>query len=159
MIGELHMLVKDIMTKEVVTVKEEDTVETCAKMMSTHNLSGIPVVDSSGYMKGIITEGDLIKRKAKVPTPAYLEFLGGIIYLDNPNKFFDEVKKSMGLFVKEVMTEDIITVMSHDTIEEAVNLLVNKKIKRLPVVNDDGKLVGIVSRRDIMEYIFENELN
>src|SRR5690625_4557183 len=157
MIGELHMLVKDIMTKEVVTVKEEDTVETCAKMMSTHNLSGIPVVDSSGYMKGIITEGDLIKRSAKVPTPTYLEFLGGIIYLDNPNKFFEEVKKSMGLFVKEIMTDDVIRIGPTAKIEDAANLLVRKKIKRLPVVDESGKLIGIVSRRDIMAYLFQGD--
>lgn len=151
------MLIKDIMTKEVITIKEEDTVEQCAKILTTHHLSGLPVVDDEGHVKGIITEGDLIKRSAKVPTPAYLEFLGGIIYLDNPNKFFEEVKKSMGLFVKEVMTEDVTTIGPNEKIEDAANLLVRKKIKRLPVIDDTGKLVGIISRRDIMAHLFQKD--
>ena len=91
--GVIDMKVKDLMTKDVVTVREEDTVEKCAKILAENDFSGLPVVDENGKLKGMITEGDLIRRKAKVPTPGYLEFLGGIIYLDNPNKFFDEVKK------------------------------------------------------------------
>src|SRR5699024_12801222 len=116
------MKIKDIMTKDVITVNESDTIEQCAKLLTTHNLSGLPVVDEAGHVKGIITEGDLIRRSAKVPTPAYLEFLGGIIYLDNPNKFFDEVKKSMGLTAKEVMTDDLTTIVHDETVEKAANI-------------------------------------
>lgn len=151
------MKIKDIMTKEVITVKEADTIESCAKLLTTHDFSGLPVVDESGDLKGIITEGDLIRRSAKVPTPAYLEFLGGIIYLDNPNKFFDEVKKSMGLTAKEAMTEDLTTIGPDEAIEKAANLLVRKQIKRLPVVDEAGKLIGIVSRKDIMTHLFLDE--
>lgn len=151
------MKIKDIMTKEVITVREEDTVETCAKLLTKHNLSGLPVVDEAGRVKGIITEGDLIRRSAKVPTPAYLEFLGGIIYLDNPNKFFDEVKKSMGLTAKEVMTDDVTTISPDETIEKAANMLVRKQIKRLPVLDEAGKLIGIVARKDIMTHLFLDE--
>src|SRR5699024_11588660 len=88
---------------------------------------------------------------------AYLELLGGIIYLDNPNKFLDEVKKSMGLFAHEVMTEDVITVLPETEVEQAANLLVRKKIKRLPVLDENDKLIGIVARKDIMTHLFHNE--
>lgn len=151
------MKIKDIMTEDVITVTEEDTIETCAKTLITHGLSGLPVVDESGILKGIITEGDLIRRGRKVPTPAYLEFLGGIIYLDNPNKFFEEVKKSMGLTAKEVMTEELTTIRAYDEIEKAANILVRKQIKRLPVLNDIGQLIGIVSRKDIMTHLFQDK--
>ncbi|HZW68019.1 MAG TPA: CBS domain-containing protein [Pseudogracilibacillus sp.] len=150
------MKIKDIMTKDVITVNESDTIEQCAKLLTTHNLSGLPVVDESGNLTGIITEGDLIRRSAKVPTPAYLEFLGGIIYLDNPNKFFDEVKKSMGLTAKEAMTDELTTISPEEEIEKAATTLVRKKIKRLPVVNEEGKLIGIVSRKDIMTHLFHD---
>lgn len=150
------MKIKDIMTKEVITVKEADTIETCAKLLTTHNLSGLPVVDKQGKVTGIITEGDLIRRSAKVPTPGYLEFLGGIIYLDNPNKFFDEVKKSMGLTAKEAMTDNPLTIGPEEKIEKAANILVQEKIKRLPVLDSHGKLIGIVSRRDIMAHLFRD---
>lgn len=150
------MKIKDIMTKDVITANESDTIEQCAKLLTTHNLSGLPVVDESGNLTGIITEGDLIRRSAKVPTPAYLEFLGGIIYLDNPNKFFDEVKKSMGLTAKEAMTDELTTISPEEEIEKAATTLVRKKIKRLPVVNEEGKLIGIVSRKDIMTHLFHD---
>lgn len=155
--GVVDMKIKDIMTKDVITVREEETVETCAKLLAENNLSGLPVVDEAGFVKGMITEGDLIRRKAKVPTPAYLEFLGGIIYLDNPNKFFEEVKRSMGLTAKEVMTEDVVTIRPEDSIEKAANLLVRKQIKRLPVLDEHNKLIGIVSRKDIMTHLFLEE--
>src|SRR5699024_2697612 len=150
-------LIKDIMTTEVITVKEDDTIEKCANLLTTHNLSGLPVVNEAGFVRGIITEGDLIRRSTKVQTPAYLEFLGSIIYLDDPNKFFADVQKSMGLFVNEVMSDNVTTISPDTEIEQAANLLVRKKIKRLPVVNESNVLLGIVSRKDIMTHLFQGE--
>lgn len=150
-------LIKDIMTSDVITVKEEDTIEKCANLLIKHNLSGLPVVNEAGFVRGIITEGDLIRRSSKVQTPAYLELLGGIIYLDDPNKFFADVQKSMGLTAKEVMTDSVTTIGPDAEIEQAANLLVRKKIKRLPVVNESNILIGIVARKDIMTHLFEGE--
>src|SRR5699024_9884796 len=104
------MLIKDIMTTEVITVSEGDTVEKCAKLLSNHHLSGLPVVDGQDNVIGIITEGDLMKHNTEVEVPAFLEILGGIIYLNNPNKYFEDVKKSMGRFVQTVMTEEVVTI-------------------------------------------------
>lgn len=110
-----------------------------------------------GHLKGIITEGDLIKHNSEVKVPAFLEILGGIIYLDDPNQYFDDVKKSMGNFVNAVMTEDVITISPEAEAEEAAKILVSQKIKRLPVVDKNRKLVGVVSRKDIMNHLFHNE--
>lgn len=150
------MKIENIMTKEVITVKKNDTVETCANLLSKHGLSGLPVVDEDGNLTGIITEGDLIKHNSKVQVPAFLEILGGIIYLDDPNKYLDNVKKSMGHYVQTVMTEDVTTINPDDDVESAASILVRNKVKRLPVVNETGKLVGIVSRKDIMNHLFNN---
>ncbi|HLQ82775.1 MAG TPA: CBS domain-containing protein [Pseudogracilibacillus sp.] len=72
------MKIENIMTKEVITVKKNDTVETCANLLSKHGLSGLPVVDEDGNLTGIITEGDLIKHNSKVQVPAFLEILGAL---------------------------------------------------------------------------------
>lgn len=151
------MYIKEVMTKEVITVSESDTVEKAAGLLATHDLSGLPVVDDKGYLKGIITEGDLIKHNSKVQVPAFLEILGGIIYLDDPNKYLENVKKSMGYFVQTVMTEEVITISPDEEIEAAASLLVGKQVNRLPVIDDTGMLVGIVSRKDIMNHLFQNE--
>lgn len=151
------MLIKDIMTSNVMTVREDDTVEKCANLLSTHHLSGLPVVDENNYVTGIITEGDLIRRASRIKGPAFLELLGGIIYLEDPNKFLDDVKRSMSHTVKNVMSDDVTTVRPDVEVEAAATLLVRKKIKRLPVVDEQEKLIGIVSRKDIMNYLFDTE--
>lgn len=148
------MYIKDIMTSEIVTVREDDTVEKCANLLITHNLSGLPVLDQSGKVKGIVTEGDLIRRASRVKGPAALEVLGGIFYLESPKKFMDDLKKTMGNSAKDIMTKNLITVDPDKPIEEAATLLVQNKIKRLPVIDKEGNLIGIVSRKDIMNYLF-----
>ncbi|OLS01895.1 CBS domain-containing protein [Tissierella creatinophila] len=148
------MYIKDIMTKDVITVHEEDTVEKCANLLITHDLSGIPVVDDKGKVKGIVTEGDLIRRASRIEGPPVLEVLGGLFYLESPKKFIDKLKKSMGSIAREIMTENVITVGPDKEIEDAATLLVQEKIKRLPVVDKEGNLIGIVSRKDIMNYLF-----
>lgn len=149
------MYIRDIMTHDVITVNEDDTVERCANLLITHNLSGLPVLDDKGKVKGIITEGDLIRRASRIEGPPALEVLGGIFYLESPKQFMEGIKRSMGSIAKVVMTKDVITVGPDKEIEEAATLLVREKIKRLPVIDKEGNLIGIVARRDIMNYLFD----
>lgn len=153
--GVLKLLVKDIMTRQVITVNKEDSVENCAKSMLDHNISGLPVLDSSQKVVGIITEGDLIRRASRIKAPGYLEILGGLIYLGSPGKFVDEIMQAMALQAGNMMTEPVVTVSPEDNLEKAATIMNKKKVSRLPVVDDSGKLVGIVSRLDIMRNIYE----
>lgn len=147
------MLVKDIMTKNVITVSTEDSVEKCAKLLMEGNYSGLPVIDQNDKLVGIVTEGDLIKRASRIKAPAALELLGGIIYLDSPTKFMEELKQAMSNQVLGMMSKNVITIGPGDSVEKAATLLIEKNIKRLPVVEGD-RLVGIISRRDIMSYLY-----
>src|SRR5699024_4475009 len=132
--------INQIMTKDVCTVHENDTIEKCANLLTTDSLSRLRVLDDGCHVRLVINDGSLIRSSTKVQTSIYLDLLRSIIYLDNPNKFLDEVKKSMGLFAHEVMTEDVITVLPETEVEQAANLLVRKKIKRLPVLDENDKL-------------------
>lgn len=149
------MYIKDIMKKDVITVMEDDTVEKCADLIGKYNISGIPVLDDKGKVKGIVTEGDLIRRAANIKPPEFYGLLGWKIYLESPKKFMDRLKKSMAYIVKDIMTEDVITISPDKEIEDAATILVQKNIKRVPVVDKEGKLIGIVARRDIMNYLFD----
>lgn len=151
------MYVKDIMTKEVLTVHKSDTVEKCANILSSHNLSGLPVVDDENKVIGIVTEGDLIRRASRIEGPAFLEVLGGILYLESPKQFMARIEKLTGSIANDIMSEDVITISPDKEIEYAATLLVRQKVKRLPVVDKEGKLLGIVSRKDIMNYLFNTE--
>ena len=148
------MLIKEVMVEQVITVATGDPVEKCANLMLEHNISGLPVLDESGRVVGIVTEGDLIRRASRIRAPGYLEILGGLIYLGSPKKFVDEIKRAMSLSAGEMMTKKVVAVSPEDTLEQAATLMVNNEINRLPVIDGKGKLVGIVSRRDIMRHLY-----
>jgi CBS domain-containing protein len=152
--GGSLMKVRDVMTEEVITVSTGDSVETCAKLLQKNNISGLPVLDEAGKVAGIVTEGDLIRRASRVKAPGYLEILGGLIYLGSPKKFVEELQRAMSLEAGQLMSKDVIAVNPEDTVEKAATLMVDKGISRLPVLDEQGKLVGIVSRRDIMSSLY-----
>ena len=144
------MQAKDIMTKEVITVRPETTLNEVARILTEKNISGLPVVDENHQLVGIVTEGDLLMKDSKVKFPSYINILGGIIYLDSFAQYFEELKKTVAQKVEELMTEDVIMISEDANNEEMATLLVKHNINRLPVVRD-GKLVGIVSRADIIK--------
>ncbi len=148
------MLVKEVMSHPVITVSTEDSVEKCANLLLENNISGLPVLDSSGKVVGMVTEGDLIRRSSRIKAPGYLEILGGLIYLGSPKKFVEELQRSMALSAGEMMTKDVISVGPQDDLEAASTLMVRNKVSRLTVIDND-KLVGIVSRRDIMNRLYK----
>lgn len=148
------MQIKDIMTTDVVTVSISDSVEQCAKLLQENDISGLPVLDAAGRVVGIVTEGDLIRRASRIKAPGYLEILGGLIYLGSPKKFVDELQRAMSLEAGQLMSKDVISVKPDDSIEQAATLMVEKGINRLPVIDNQEKLVGIVSRRDIMGRLY-----
>jgi CBS domain-containing protein len=149
--------VKDIMTTEVITVSTGDSVELCAKLMQENNISGLPVLNEGGRVSGIVTEGDLIRRASRVKAPGYLEILGGLIYLGSPKKFVEELQRAMSLEAGQLMSKNLVTIAPEDTVEKAATLMVDKKISRLPVLDESGKLVGIISRRDIMGSLYSGK--
>ena len=148
------MQIKDVMTTGVITVSADDSVEKCAKLLQENDISGIPVVDEAGKVVGMITEGDLIRRASRIKAPGYLEILGGLIYLGSPSKFVDELQRAMALEVGKMMSKNVISIKPKENLETAATLMVRNNINRLPVVDDEGVLVGIVARRDIMKNLY-----
>lgn len=151
------MLVRDVMTTEVITVSTGDSVETCAKLLQEHNISGLPVLDEAGRVAGMVTEGDMIRRASRVKAPGYLEILGGLIYLGSPKKFVEELQRAMSLEAGQLMSKNVFFISPEDTVEKAATLMVEKSISRLPVIDGQQKLVGIVSRRDIMSSLYNSK--
>ncbi len=148
------MLVQEVMSKDVITVHTDDSIEKCAQILFDKKFSGLPVTDDEGKVVGMVTEGDLIRRAARIKAPGYLEILGGLVYLGNPNKFVEELKKAMSYKAGDMMSEKLFSISPEKTIEEAATIMFNENIKRLPVVDWNNKLVGIISRRDIMRAIY-----
>jgi CBS domain-containing protein len=140
------MQVRDVMTRRVIAVAVDDTILNAAQAMLRNAISGLPVTDAAGNLVGVVTEGDFLRR-AELGTqrrrPRWLEFLIG------PGRLADEYVRACGRKVREVMTEDPCTIAEDDSLENAVELMERRRIKRLPVLRD-GKMVGIISRSNLM---------
>ncbi|NLB18839.1 MAG: CBS domain-containing protein [Syntrophomonadaceae bacterium] len=144
------MIARDIMTTNVVTVKLTDKVEDVAKLLVENKISGVPVVDDEMKLLGILSENDLIIKSRDLNIPFYITLFDSIIFLENPNKFKDDLRKFTGIEVRDVMTTRAITVNEDADIREVANLMTKKGINRVPIVRDN-KLVGIISRHDLLK--------
>ena len=149
------MKAKDLMTRDVITIKEEDTIEVAARILNEKGFSGLPVVDGNNKIIGIITEGDLIRRIAKIDGPSSIEILGGILPLESKKVFRERINRHLGYLVKDMMTKNVFTISGDVGIEEIATLMVREKISRIPIVDDEKRLIGIISRKDIMRNLFE----
>jgi CBS domain-containing protein len=140
------MLAGDVMTRKVISVVSDASVMQAAALMLKHQISGLPVVDSSGVLLGIISEGDFLRR-AELGTqrrrPRWLALLIG------PGRLASEYVHACGRKVKEIMTPNPYTVTEATPVTEVVQLMERHRIKRVPVVCG-RRLVGIVSRADLL---------
>jgi CBS domain-containing protein len=136
----------DIMTQPVISVAPERKIAEAARLMLQHRISGLPVVDQSGAVVGIVTEGDLLRR-SEIGTerhrPRWVELLIG------PGRLAGDYIDAHARKVDEVMSENVVSVMPQETLPEIVRLMERRHIKRLPVIEDE-RLVGIVSRANLV---------
>jgi CBS domain-containing protein len=140
------MKVKDVMTSPVVSIEPDSTVPQAVRIMLQRHISGLPVVDKTGKLAGIVTEGDLLRRVetgTERKRPHWLEFLVG------PGKLAEEYTRAHARKVSEVMTADPLTVSEETSLEDVVRLMEKRRIKRVPVVRGQ-EIVGIVSRANLL---------
>jgi CBS domain-containing protein len=140
------MQVRDVMTRNVIAAKADDSILSAARLMLQNRISGLPVLDASGALVGVVTEGDFLRRGELGTTkrrPKWVEFLLG------PGKLAEEYVHQSGRKVSEVMTRDPRTVGEDDTLESVVTQMERHRIKRLPVLRD-GRVVGIISRANLL---------
>ncbi len=122
------MIARDIMTRKVLTIHPGASVKEVAQLLDQNRISGVPVLDSNGKIIGIITEADIISKVDRE-----------------------------GLCVSDIMSPEITAVGEETPVGEIATLLTERKIKRVPVVHE-GKLVGIVSRADIVHAVAQGHL-
>jgi len=148
MIGsEVH--VQDVMTRDVISVVKYDSVVQVAHILSEKNISGLPVVNKENRVIGIITQADILS----------------IMGVRKGNTFKDLLKHMLGEplpecksgdIVGEIMAAPALTIKANASIAEAVQIMDERKIRRLPVVDSKDKLIGIISRADILKAVIRN---
>jgi len=151
------MLVKEIMKKPI-TVKENDDLTDVIKLFREKRISGAPVLNDEGELVGIISESDIIKTLTTHDEDLNLILPSPLDLIELPLKtaikieeFKEDLEKALKTKVKDVMTKDVMVAKPEMTINDAAKLMVEHKIKRLPVVDENGKLIGIITRGDIIE--------
>jgi CBS domain-containing protein len=144
------MKASEVMTLGVYTIRPDASVRDAARLMLEVGISGLPVVDASGRLVGIVTEGDFLRRVETATQrrrPRWLEFLIG------PGRLASEYVHSHGRKVAEIMTPEVTTVSEHTPLENVVEIMEQRQIKRIPVVRD-GTIVGIISRANLVQALF-----
>lgn len=147
------MIVADVMTRNVISIAPEATVEDAVKLMLARGISGLFVVDAKGDLAGIVTEGDLLRRDELGTERSRSWWLKLLV---SPARQAADFFHAHGRHVRDVMTDQVISVPHDAPLEEVVATMEKNRIKRLPVTQD-GRVVGVVSRSDLLRALIGRE--
>jgi len=145
------MRVHDIMTSAPLTIGSGASIAQAMRTMLDHHVSGLPVVDADGNLSGMLTESDFLRRAEIGTQRARPRWLAWLL---SPGRIAAEYAHSHAGRVDEIMTHEVVDVDADAPLEDAVELLLRHRIKRLPVVKG-GRLVGLLSRADLMRACLE----
>jgi CBS-domain-containing membrane protein len=148
---------KDLMSINVIAVTAETEVRELAKILAANRISGVPVVDGLGKVIGVVTESDLIFQNKKVHIPTAFAILDAFFFLEDPEKMEKEMMKMAGTQVKDIYTSNALTVRQDTPLEEVATLMAEKKVHTLPVLDENGQLIGVIGTSDIIRMIAEGK--
>jgi CBS domain-containing protein len=143
---------KDIMTREVITVRQNTTVKELAEILWKNKISGVPVLDDNDAVVSVVTESDLIDQTKKVHIPTMISLLDSVIFLESSKKTEEEIKKMSGNTVQDICSDDLISVTEETGLDEIATIMSEKNLHTLPVIQDN-KLVGVIGKSDIIRSI------
>lgn len=141
---------KDIMREDVLTVSPTTTVEEIGRLFIEKGVSGAPVVDEHGRLRGIVTENDLISQNRKFHIPTILRIFDAFIPLESSTKVEKEIRRMAATSADEICTRDVVTIEEETTLTEIATIMAERKIHLLPVMRE-GRIIGIVGKREIIQ--------
>jgi CBS domain-containing protein len=136
----MNTTVKDIMTTRVIWVSKGATFQELAAALREYRVSAFPVVDDDRKVIGVVSEADMLTKEALIDEPG---FVGGILHRRDQ-------AKARGVTAGDLMTTAVVAVRPDDTVERTAKLMYDRAVKRLPVTDESGRLVGIISRADVL---------
>ena len=138
------MRAKDIMSRPVHTVRADDTVERAAALLTEHDITAAPVIDGADELVGMVSEGDLLWHRVPSDPTAHVWRTREADLADRPR------------FVRDVMSANVVAVWPDADVADAAELMLARNVRSVPVV-EDGDLLGIVSRRDILRSVVRTD--
>jgi CBS domain-containing protein len=145
---------KDIMVKDVITVKATATIEELARILIENKISGAPVVDENGDLMGIVTENDLISQNKRLHIPTIVRLFDAYIMLESPGRIEDEIRKMAAVTVGDICTRDVITVSGDSTMEDIATIMSDRNVHLIPVVSGK-KIIGIIGKMDLIKGVIK----
>ena len=145
------MKISEIMTKNVRTLLPDTTVTDALKALLSQKISGLPVVDNSGRLVGMFTEKDVLKNIL----PSYVSQVGKFAYENSPKTVTNKVAKLSELKVSELMRKEVVEALEDTPAYEVARVMLTQNVRRVPIVDKDKKMVGIVSRSDVLEAVLK----
>ena len=144
--------VREIMDPHPNTVRPETSVEEVIRLLGESELPGVPVVDEDGRCVGIVTEADLViaDEEGDLHLPHYIELFGGIVFLEPLRRFEERLRKAFAATARDMMTPEPTTVGPETSARDTARLISESGHNRIPVVEEGGRLVGVVSRADVL---------
>lgn len=143
------MNVRDFMITKVYTVKPTNTVKELLELLTNNRIGGVPVVDDKDNLVGMISDGDVLRYLA--PNPIGIV---GLVYIIEQAKFEDVLLEKLETPVKEIMTKKhIVSVSPDDDFEWCIKVLSHHRYKKLPVINGAGRVIGVLSRGDMIRIL------
>src|SRR3954447_10097210 len=148
----MALTVREIMDADPVTVTPDAPVQDVVRALRENELTGLPVVNSSGRCLGIITESDLVMPgdEGDLHLPHFIELFGGIVFLESLNRFEDRLQRALASKARDMMTEDPVTIEPSESLQAAGRLISRTGHNRIPVV-EHGRLVGLITRVDVLD--------
>ncbi|MFN8591461.1 MAG: CBS domain-containing protein [Thermomicrobiales bacterium] len=144
--------VRDLMQTEVPTAAPDTRVGALARLMVEHGVPGIPIIDQ-GELVGIVTEADLIQREAEVDVPKPAVFFDAVFSADAGVPLEEELRKVTATTAGELMSAPVISILESATLDQLATLIIQYGVNPVPVVNDDRQIVGLATRRGLIEMI------
>jgi CBS domain-containing protein len=149
------MKVREIMVKDVDSLKPEDNAKSALSLLFKMQISGLPVIDNEGNLVGMFTEKEVLKNIL----PSYIEKVGRFVYEENPKSIRKKFEGLANLSVSQLMRKEVVSISEDITLCEAARIMLTQKVRRLPVVDKSGKVVGMVARSDILKVLAKETEN
>lgn len=147
------MKAEDIMTRNVITVREDVTLEDVAEIFEKNHISGVPVVNKDNQVIGLISKNDLISQHKKISRSEACTLLEIMLYYQSKDLYEKEIKKFFQVKVREVMSVNVKCAAPSTPVGEVAEIMLKNGFNRVPVVSKNKRIIGIIARADIIKAI------
>ncbi|MDQ3227049.1 MAG: CBS domain-containing protein [Chloroflexota bacterium] len=152
-----ELTVRDVMRREVPVAMPTTPISELARLMIDHRVPGVPVIDG-GELVGIVTEGDLIQREARVDAPAVATLFDAVLVADAGTPFDEEVRHVLASTAADLMSSPVISIRDFATLSELATLMTQQRVNPIPVIDDARQIVGLATRSGLVEMIARLEV-